>query len=76
MKSPYSEFLGWDHRTRDCERRLEAANAVGHLKWVELLAIRQDAQGTSKYFKGMPCANRCISPQYSMGCGRACQLGQ
>lgn len=76
MKSPHSEFLGWDHYARDHARRLEAANAAGHPEWVELPASRREAKGEGKYFTGEPCKSGHISPRYSMGCCRAYQMGR
>lgn len=76
MKSPHSEFLGWDHYARENARRLEAANLAGQPEWVELPATRREAKGAGMYFTGKPCKNGHISPRYSMGCCRACQMGQ
>ena len=76
MKSPHSEFLGWDQYARDHARRLEAANAAGHPEWVELPASRREAKGEGKYFTGKPCKSGHISPRYSMGCCCACQMGR
>ncbi len=71
MKSPHSEFLGWDHHACDRARRLEAAIAAGHPEWVELPATRPDAKGEGKYFTGKPCRQDHVTPRYAVGvcCG-------
>ena len=61
MKSPHSDFLGWDHYAKLRAERLKAANSAGHPEWVKLPASRREAKGEGKYFTGKPCKSGHIS---------------
>lgn len=72
MRSPHTEFLGWQHYAAVRLARRQAGEDVGHPEWADLPASRQQAKGVFKYFTGKPCKQGHIALRYANGTCAQC----